>query len=512
MVVSNTGNVPLTNVDTQDVWTPGTCDSATIPNLGVGQSFSMVCTATLPPTGNVNTVTATAKDPFGGPVGPATASATITRGTPTLSITKTASTPGPVKVDDTFTYTVTVTNNSTTQTHASLVVSDALPAGLVLNGTVTATKPVLIIAEDGFGTTSTKSYTTGTGWATTTPTGWIEGGNDTTTDAGAGKIQVDTATGDPKNSLKFDPDNKTYEISRSVNLAGATSGSLTFDCSRETWTTKTGDPLDSLEVLVGTTRLALIDPDYPTSGTSNYCPTSNGSPFGTITVPLPTGSLTAGATIKFIANGNRKFFVDNVKVIGTLPPVSVTAGNPPTLTSVGGPYSLAPNGVVTFTIPVKVTAAPADGFQFSNLASATSLLQTTPVSASVITPYKLTSSFNITKTAVETWVNSANSLVTYRFELRNTGNSDLTFVSISDPLCDAGTLSARSGDLNSDGVLQVGEIWRYSCTNTVSSPTGTRTSPTTSRTGWMPPSQTPTATPSPTPRSPTSRCSTRRSR
>lgn len=47
VVVSNSGNVPLLNVDTADVWA-GTCDTATIADLGVGQSHSMLCTATTP--------------------------------------------------------------------------------------------------------------------------------------------------------------------------------------------------------------------------------------------------------------------------------------------------------------------------------------------------------------------------------------------------------------------------------------------------------------------------------
>ena len=59
--------------------------------------------------------------------------------------------------------------------------------------------------------------------------------------------------------------------------------------------------------------------------------------------------------------------------------------------------------------------------------------------------------------------------MTYRVELRNTGNSDLTPGSVVDPDCGA-PLAGPTGDLDSDGVLQVGEVWRYTCTRTVTTP------------------------------------------
>ncbi len=57
ITVTNTGNVPLTNVATTDPWT-GSCAVASIPNLAVGASYSYSCAATLP------IVAATASDSF----------------------------------------------------------------------------------------------------------------------------------------------------------------------------------------------------------------------------------------------------------------------------------------------------------------------------------------------------------------------------------------------------------------------------------------------------------------
>jgi len=626
VVVSNTGNVPLVNVDTTDIW-PGTCDTMTIPSLGVGKSFSMLCDATTPSaptasddfaavsysggsgwvtgsswtetgdgtsnpnngtvqvvsgttlglpagysptyvvsyTGNkvtvdrpvnlsgrtsavlpfsyyrsagfnnggrnfgvyasgngttwtslgtvtpsavnvadggwgtfeatipvglltattyirfgdpaidltnrtiyfddvtvlasqVNSVTATGKDPFGQTV-TATATAPVQPGLPPLAITKTATTAGPLKVGDTFMYIVTVTNTDTT-TQTGLVVEDTLPAGLTLNGTVTADKPAYTRSvTDNFGTSNTESYSTGSGWATA----WTETGDDNKADAG--KIKIATNIGNPKNSLYFNPDNKLYSIQRTVDLGGLGSASIAFDCSRDTFTSGTGNANDALKLYVGAQLVQTID----SATLASVCPTDKGGSWGTITNTINTAELKNGAVVKFEITGDREIWVDNVAITGTVPAANgIPAGNPPTLTSVGGPYIVPAGQSVKFYIPVKVTAAPTDGYQFSNAATAKTAERTNPVAAAVSTPYNA-ASFTITKKAVETWVNypvAGTHNVTYTVELRNDGNADLTPTSVFDPSCNA-PLAGPTGDLNTDGKLQVGEIWRYTCTRTV---------------------------------------------
>ncbi|OCL37089.1 hypothetical protein BCR15_11505 [Tessaracoccus lapidicaptus] len=404
----------------------------------------------------VNTVTATGTDPFG-TTKTATDTEPVMPGTPGLSISKTASKAGPLREGDTMYYEVKVTNTGTTN-QTGVTITDALPAGLSLDGSVTVDKPEFTLtATDGFGTSgaTTRSYSTGSGWASE----WTEIGE--TTNPADNNIRIDTTTanGNPAPSLWFNPGDGRG-VQRTVNLAAASTATISFDCRRENF-----DGGDTLTVYVGTQ----IVKTFP-NGTDEGCPVST-TAWGNTLLPVDSTQLIDGQIVKIVVNGNKDFWIDNVTITGTTPATGVTAGDPPTLTSVGGPYNLNPTDVLTFTIPVTVTGAPADGYQFSNLASVTSTQQTAPVSAAVSTPY-LDPSVEITKTAIETWANAANNVVKYQFEVRNTGNSDLTFVSISDPLCDAGTLSARTGDLNSDDVLQVGEIWRYSCTNTVSSPYG----------------------------------------
>ncbi len=423
----------------------------------------------------VNKVTATAKGPFGEDAPPAIDYESVPTGNPPLSITKTASTAGPVVNGQEFTYTVTVTNTGTTfQTGVQVV--DTLPPGLTLNGSVTAVKPIYANAFDGFGTA--RSYSEGSGWATA---GWTETGettNPTTdppTDPTAGVVTVENNRGNPPSAVRFAATpSTTRSLSNQVNLAGMTSGTLSFNCSRES-----GNWTGSLEVLMNGT----VIPDATVIGTTAVarCSQTGGQgEFGTVSVPIPTAALVAASTLEFrviqgSGSGNtRAVFIDNVTVSAKNPAVPVTAGLPPTLTSAGGPYSIATGDTVTFTIPVKVTGGPADGFQFSNLAQATSTQQTNPVSASVITPYKLLPSFKMSKTAIETWVNTSGPVL-YRIEVWNTGNKPLTMTSISDPSCNAplakiDTDPAKFGDINNDSLLQMGEIWRYTCTRTVSTP------------------------------------------
>jgi uncharacterized repeat protein (TIGR01451 family) len=57
--------------------------------------------------------------------------------------------------------------------------------------------------------------------------------------------------------------------------------------------------------------------------------------------------------------------------------------------------------------------------------------------------------------------------ITYTFNVRLTQNSPpLSGITVTDPICDAGSLTGPSGD-DRDGVLEQGENWRYTCTHTV---------------------------------------------
>lgn len=406
----------------------------------------------------VNSVTATAKDEYGNPV-TATATAPVQPGFPSLAITKSA-VPSWLRLGSTFDYTVTVTNTGTTF-QSGINVTDDLPSGLTRTGSVTVSRPTYwdTLASDGFGTG--QAYSTGTGWATD----WTE--TNEATSPTAGKIQVSTTVGSPASSLWINNPGSnatTPYLTRDVNLSGRSSAQLQLQCLRNS----AGDSTDDI-LGVYVEGILVLEVNRNTSAA--VCPTS-GTTFGpAITVQVPAAALVSGASVTIKATGNKQYWVDNVAILVPGSTSTVTAGNPPNLTSTGGNngsatnFGLAPGASMTFTIPVRVDAPPADGLQFSNTARTTSDQQTSPVSASVTTPF-LAPDFAITKTAIETWVNGTPGNVKYRIELTNTGNVALTDVVVADPSCNAAPTYVF-GDLNTDQRLQLGEVWRYECTRTI---------------------------------------------
>ena len=56
--------------------------------------------------------------------------------------------------------------------------------------------------------------------------------------------------------------------------------------------------------------------------------------------------------------------------------------------------------------------------------------------------------------------------ITYTFDVTNVGDTDLHDVTLSDPICDAGTVQLVD-DGDGDTILAVGEVWHYTCTHVV---------------------------------------------
>ncbi len=91
--------------------------------------------------------------------------------------------------------------------------------------------------------------------------------------------------------------------------------------------------------------------------------------------------------------------------------------------------------------------------------------------AEAISPFTQKTSLSLIKTASTLPASPPEgSLVTYTFELENTGNVTLTGAQIDDPQCQIppGPLTATNGldlasDVNSDGLLDAGETWTFNC-------------------------------------------------
>ena len=99
--------------------------------------------------------------------------------------------------------------------------------------------------------------------------------------------------------------------------------------------------------------------------------------------------------------------------------------------------------------------------------------ETGPDSDDANVPVEPRPSLNITKdvTSVTGGVagaaNSAGDVINYAISVQNTGNITLTGVNVTDPNANAGSLVYVSGDTNTDGELDVGETWIYSAAHTV---------------------------------------------
>ena len=88
-------------------------------------------------------------------------------------------------------------------------------------------------------------------------------------------------------------------------------------------------------------------------------------------------------------------------------------------------------------------------------------------------PFTQRTSIALTKTAVPLPTDPAplaGDLITYMFELENTGNVSLTGAQVDDPQCEipVGPLTAANGlilssDVGGDGVLDAGETWMFEC-------------------------------------------------
>jgi uncharacterized repeat protein (TIGR01451 family) len=428
--VKNTGDVALANIVITDPLSLG-CER-TVPSLGIGETVSYVCSKTGVNAGFTNTATGTAPNPVGGAALTRSDTAVVTTGTPSLATTKTAPA-GPFYPGETYNYTVTVTNQST-DLQTGVTVADTLPGGVTLNGLVTVVKP--LGAKDDF---TTAGYGGGFGWIASS---WTAGG-DKGLSASTKEVVWSAGT------------DKVATLSRTLNLASGTydSATVSFKCRHQTF----NSPDDYLTVKAnGSTIFSFVG-----AGIDAACPTTNAL-VGPLVLPLGNP-----VTLQFLFGGDKDIVIDDVLVEGQPPitPAPVTAGNPPSLTSAGGPYDLLPGQSVTFTVPVTVDATLATSItSVPNTAAATSTQQTSPSIGAVETPI-LNPSFTVTKVASPTTAHAGDP-VTYTIVVKNTGNGPLSAVTPIDPKCSPLTLA--SGDLNTNSKLDTTETWTYTCTTAVS--------------------------------------------
>jgi uncharacterized repeat protein (TIGR01451 family) len=192
VTVTNTGDVPLTNVVVDDDIAPG-CD-AVIASLDAGATAAPItCTSTIMQD-TVNTVTATATDPLEQPVGPASDTAAVDVIAPAIAVTKAADKPS-IPSGGTVTFTITVTNTGDAPL-ANVAVTDPLtPACDRVIGEMAAGG----VSTYTCTTTLTQSIVNVAVAAGTDPLG-----NPVTAQASAPVEVTPVITGDPQTTLSID--------------------------------------------------------------------------------------------------------------------------------------------------------------------------------------------------------------------------------------------------------------------------------------------------------------------
>ena len=424
--VTNTGNVDLSGVHVTDTQQPPagglasgpTCQSLSSPtgtcsgsstSLAPGQSASFTATYTVTQAdldhGSINdSATATGTPPTGPSVTspPSTATVTATQ-SPALTITKSAAPTSVSAVGQTVTYTFAVTNTGNVDL-SGVHVTDTQqpPAGGLASG------PTCQSLSSPTGTCSGSSTSLAPGQVATFTATYIV----TQADLDHGSIHDSaTATGTPPTgpSVTSPPATATVTATQSPALSivkSASPASVSAVGQTVTYTfavTNTGN--------VDLTGVSVADTQQP-----------------------PAGGLASGPTCQSLSS--------------------------PTGTCSGSSTSLAPGQVATFTATYIVTQADLNHGSINDSATATG---TPPTGPSVTSPPSTASvpvtqnpALSIVKSASPASVSAVGDTVTYTFAVTNTGNVNLTGVSVDD------TQEPPAGALASGPTCQ-----------SLSSPTGT---------------------------------------
>ncbi|WP_370948000.1 hypothetical protein AB5J62_10500 [Amycolatopsis sp. cg5] len=423
LVVTNTGDVPLTGVTVTDDRTPS-C-ARTIGTLLPQQSQTHTCTAKAPDSGFTNTATATGKDPLAKEV-KVTADATIEVIHPSVSIVKDAA-PAVVRSGDTVTYTITVTNTGDAALTDVTVADAQVPACAKTIGTLqprgTQTYTCMTVAgEQGFTNTA---KVTGTD-PTNRP---VDATDDATFTVTHPAITLaKDVTGGPFREGDTVPFQLTVTNTGDVPLTGVTvTDPLVTACAR----TYDGTLAPGATWTFGCTLVAGKD-DFTNvasvTGTPPVGPPVTATDDAPVDVIHPAVTITKDAAPTVVRAGDTVTFTITVTNTGDTPLTAVSVADPiaPECTKTLG--TLAPQAKQTYTCTLV-----AGNDDFANVASVTGtdpsnrpVTATDDAAVDVIHP-----AVSITKDAAPAAVREGDT-VTFTLVVKNTGDVPLTAVSVVD--------------------------------------------------------------------------------
>ena len=455
--VANSGNVTVTGITLKDTLVTLTGDNAAAFDLAPGKektiTYTYDATQADVDAGKIdNTVTATGKDPKNKDVdGTASVTVTTVDSDAKLAVTKTAKPASGVKVGDTVTYTVNVTNNGNV-TVKDIVLTDSL---------VTLTEEAFTLAPAG---TKTITYTYEVTQAdvdagkidnTVTAKGTDPKGTEVSNSA---KATVTTVTADPKLTVEktAEPtegvkagDTVTYTVkvtnSGNVTVSSIAMSDTLVNLSEEAFNLAPA----GTKTITYTYKVTQADVDagkIDNTVTATGKDPKNADVTGTDKATVTTVAADAKLTVKKTADPTKDLKVNDTV---TYTVVVTNSGNV-TVTGIAlsdtlvtlneEAFDLAPAGTKTITYEYTVTQADVDAGKIDNTVTATGKdpknADVTGTDKATVTTVEANAAIEVTKTATPKTGVGAGAEVAYKVTVENTGNVTVTGIKLEDTLVD----------------------------------------------------------------------------
>jgi uncharacterized repeat protein (TIGR01451 family) len=473
-LVTNTGNVTLTNVSVSDTLTG--LSAITPPSVTLLPGASQLFTATYNITQTnlnagrlINTATATGTPPGGGPDVTDMDNDTIDAiQTPSIEIEKTASPQTYSAVNDVITYNFLVTNTGNV-TLTNVSVSDTLTGLSAITPSPFTMSPIILLPGASQLFTATYNITqtnlnAGRLINTATATGTPPGGGPDVTDMDNDTID---AIQTPSIEIEKTASPQTYSAVNDVityNFLVTNTGNVTLTnvSVSDTLTGLSAITPPSVTLLPGASQLFTatynITQTNLNAGRLINTATATGTPPGggpdvtdmdndtidaiqtpSIEIEKTASPQTYSAvndliTYNFLVTNTGNVTLTNVSVSDTLTGLSAITPSPFTMS----PIILLPGASQLFTATYNITQTNLNAGRLINTATATG---TPPGGGPDVTDMDndtidaiQTPSIEIEKTASPQTYSAVNDLITYNFLVTNTGNVTLTNVSVSDTL------------------------------------------------------------------------------